>query len=57
MPAILRWPAAIKAGVTPHQPVATVDFTATLLSAAQAKLPAGKRWFGMGIIPFRPPGP
>jgi arylsulfatase A-like enzyme len=42
VPAIARWPGQIPAGSRTDQVAATMDFTATLLGAAGASLPAGK---------------
>jgi arylsulfatase A len=42
VPAIARWPGHIPAGSHTEQVSATMDFTATMLSAAGAPIPAGK---------------
>ena len=37
VPAIVRWPGVTKAGTVSHQPVITMDWTATMIDAAQGK--------------------
>ena len=37
VPAIARWPGVIPAGRTTHQPVATIDWTATILALTGTK--------------------
>ena len=40
VPCIIRWPGKFDAGKESHQPIITMDITATILTAAGAKLPA-----------------
>jgi arylsulfatase A-like enzyme len=51
VPALARWPGMIPAQQTTSQVAATMDFTATMLAAAQARLPEGKRLDGVNLLP------
>jgi arylsulfatase A-like enzyme len=50
VPAILRWPARLPAGVVSKQVAITMDLTATILAAAGARPPASYRPQGIDLI-------
>jgi arylsulfatase A-like enzyme len=52
VPAIMRWPGRIPAGVVTPQVGITLDLTATILAAAGAPVPAEARLEGMNLIPL-----
>lgn len=51
VPAIMRWPGVIPAGQVSPQVGITMDFTATILAAAGATLPAGYQPEGINLLP------
>jgi arylsulfatase A-like enzyme len=50
VPAAVRWPGIVKPGSESNQPVITMDWTVTILEAAQTKYP--EDWDGMNLIPL-----
>ena len=52
VPAILRWPGRIPAGVVSTQVGITMDLTATFLAAAGAAVPADARLEGIDLVPL-----
>ena len=52
VPAILRWPGHLPAGVTSTQVGITMDLTATVLSAATAQVPGDARLEGVDLVPL-----
>ena len=52
VPGLVAWPGTLPAGKTSNQVVITMDFTATILSAAGAKPPAGRVLDGIDILPI-----
>jgi len=51
VPALARWPGRIPGGTTTRQVCATMDFTASLLSAAGAQPPDGVQLDGRDLLP------
>src|SRR5688572_27133880 len=51
VPGIVSWPGRIPAGAVSEQVGITMDLTASVLSAAQVKVPAGARHEGMDLLP------
>jgi arylsulfatase A-like enzyme len=51
VPAILRWPGVVPAGWTTHQPVITMDWTATLLAAGGATADSAYPLDGEDVLP------
>jgi arylsulfatase A-like enzyme len=52
VPAIVRWPGKIKQGSSTDQIAITMDWTATFLSVARAKTPAGFALDGIDLMPI-----
>ncbi len=52
VPAIMRWPGRIPAGVVSQQVGITMDLTATILSAAGAPVPAEAKLDGINLMPL-----
>jgi arylsulfatase A-like enzyme len=52
VPAMLRWPARLPAGVTSPQVGITMDLTATILAAAGAPAPPAARAEGVDLVPL-----
>ncbi len=52
VPAFVRWPGRIKAGATTNQVAVTMDWTATILDAAQIKLDEKLAFDGMSLLPM-----
>jgi arylsulfatase A-like enzyme len=52
VPAILRWPGHLPAGVTSAQVGITMDLTATVLNAAKAQVPGNVRLEGVDLVPL-----
>ena len=52
VPAIMRWPGRIPAGVVTSQIGITMDLTATFLAAAGAPVPADARLEGINLLPL-----
>ncbi|HEX6995922.1 MAG TPA: sulfatase-like hydrolase/transferase [Gammaproteobacteria bacterium] len=52
VPAIMRWPGVIPAGRVTDQVGITMDFTATILAVAGAKLPEGYTPDGIDLLPI-----
>lgn len=52
VPAIVRWPGKIKAGLVTTQPIITMDWTATILALADAKQDKKLPMDGENLIPF-----
>ena len=51
VPASVRWPEKIKAGIVSEQPVITMDWTVTMLSLAKVEVPSNLVFDGMNLIP------
>jgi arylsulfatase A-like enzyme len=52
VPAIVRWPGKIKQGSLTDQIIITMDWTATFLSVARAKVPPGFALDGIDLMPI-----
>ena len=52
VPAIVRWPGVIPAGRSTDEPVTTMDWTATILAAANAKADAAYPLDGEDVMPL-----
>ena len=52
VPAFVRWPGKITVGTTTEQPVITMDWTATILAAANAKPQADFPLDGINLLPL-----
>lgn len=52
VPCLLRWPARLPAGKTSSQLASTMDLTASILAAAGAQPPPGRRLDGIDLIPI-----
>ena len=52
VPALMRWPARLPAGVVTQQVGITMDLTATILAAAGAPIPADARLEGINLLPL-----
>ncbi|MDQ3276850.1 MAG: sulfatase-like hydrolase/transferase [Bacteroidota bacterium] len=52
VPAFVRWPGKIKAGIVSQQPIITMDWTATILAAANVKPHAKFPLDGMNLMPL-----
>lgn len=52
VPAIVRWPGKIKAGIVLDQPIITMDWTATILAAAGAKTNSDFPPDGIDLMPL-----
>ena len=52
VPALVRWPGHVPAGVTSTQVGITMDLTSTILSAAKAVAPADTRLDGVDLVPL-----
>ncbi|HEX6162662.1 MAG TPA: sulfatase-like hydrolase/transferase [Vicinamibacterales bacterium] len=52
VPALMRWPGRIPAGVITSQVGITMDLTATILAAAGAAVPADARLEGINLLPL-----
>jgi arylsulfatase A-like enzyme len=52
VPAIMRWPGRIPAGVVTPQVGITMDLTATILAVSGAPVPADARLEGMNLLPL-----
>ncbi|HEY0944333.1 MAG TPA: sulfatase-like hydrolase/transferase [Opitutaceae bacterium] len=50
VPAIVRWPGRVRAGVSTDQVATTLDWSATMLAAAGETIPAD--WDGLSLLPF-----
>jgi len=59
VPAVARWPGAIRQGTVSDQACITMDFSASIVRIAGAKVPAGREFDGIDIIKLaetgRPP--
>lgn len=51
-PAIIRWTSVLHGGVTSHQVLITMDWTATILGAAKAKADPAFPLDGMNLMPY-----
>ncbi len=56
VPALMRWPGRIPAGVVSSQVGITMDLTATFLALAGAAVPADTRLEGIDLLPLLRPG-
>jgi arylsulfatase A-like enzyme len=52
VPAILRWPGHLPAGVTSTQVGITMDLSATILAAANAQVPSDAKLEGIDLVPL-----
>ena len=52
VPAIVRWPGHVPAGVASAQVGITMDLTATMLAAAKARIPADAKLEGVDLVPL-----
>jgi arylsulfatase A-like enzyme len=52
VPAIVRWPRVIPAGRVTHQTAITMDWTATILAAAETKADEGYPLDGINLLPM-----
>ena len=52
VPAIMRWPGRIPAGIVSPQVAITMDLTATILSVAGASVPAEAKLDGVNLMPM-----
>jgi arylsulfatase A-like enzyme len=52
VPALVRWPARLPAGIVSPQVGITMDLTASILAAARVKLPSDYRAEGIDLIPL-----
>lgn len=52
VPAFVRWPGVIPAGVTTRQVASTLDWSATILAGAGVAPPATHPWDGMDLLPI-----
>lgn len=52
VPALIRWPGHIPAGVTRDAPCGTIDLFPTLLAAAGVPLPTGRTLDGINLLPY-----
>jgi arylsulfatase A len=52
VPCLMRWPARLPRGAVVNQPAITMDLTATILAAAGASPPAGRRLDGINLLPI-----
>lgn len=52
VPCLMRWPAKLPAGKVTQQMGITMDLTATMLTAAAAKLPEGHKLDGIDLLPY-----
>ena len=52
VPDLLRWPGHLPAGRVSHQPVITMDLTASILKAADTPPPAGWDLDGLDVLPL-----
>jgi len=51
VPCLMRWPGVLPAGKVSQQMGITMDLTATMLTAASAKLPEGHKLDGIDLLP------
>lgn len=51
VPCLARWPAGLPAGKVSHQPMMTMDWTATILAATKTAPPAGRQLDGTNLLP------
>lgn len=51
VPYLLRWPGHLPAGLVSHQPVITMDITASIIAATGATVPSGRKLDGMDVLP------
>ena len=51
VPCLARWPAGLPAGKVSHQPMMTMDWTATILAATKTAPPAGRPLDGTNLLP------
>jgi arylsulfatase A len=56
VPAMMRWPGRIPAGVVTDQVGVTMDLTASILAVAGAPVPADARLDGINLMPLLAPG-
>jgi len=52
VPFILRWPAAVPAGLVYDEPISTLDVFPTAVAAARVKLPRDRIFDGVNIVPY-----
>lgn len=52
VPYLLRWPGHLPAGAVSHQPVITMDLTASIVAATGASLPQGRTLDGINVLPI-----
>jgi arylsulfatase A-like enzyme len=52
VPCLMRWPARLKQGKDIDQPAITMDLSATILAAAGATPPAGRKLDGINLLPI-----
>jgi arylsulfatase A-like enzyme len=52
VPAILKWPGHLPAGVTSTQVGITMDLSATILAAAKAQVPSNAKLEGIDLVPL-----
>lgn len=52
VPAIIRWPSVLHAGIMNHQPAITMDWTATILAAAKARPDPAFPLDGIDLLPL-----
>lgn len=52
VPCLMRWPGKLPEGKVTHQAGITMDLTATILSAAGAKIPEGYKLDGIDLLPY-----
>jgi len=52
VPYLLRWPGHLPAGTVSHQPIITMDLTASILAATSAPAARGQSLDGMNVLPL-----
>ena len=52
VPYLLRWPGHLPAGTVSHQPIITMDLTASILAATSAPAAQGQSLDGMNVLPL-----
>lgn len=52
VPFAIRWPGHIKPGAVYNEPVSTLDVVPTAVAAASGKLPTGRPYDGVNLLPY-----
>jgi arylsulfatase A-like enzyme len=52
VPFLMSWPGRIKQGIVSQEPVICLDVLPTVAAAAGAKLPAGREFHGVDLLPY-----